>query len=73
MKYLLNLSSRTIHDATSTNGRCKIGLMHEENKMIFGTYQEAKDYLPTGRKNTAPCSFCLGSDYEKQIGMEVKK
>lgn len=73
MKYLLNVSSRTIHDAASTNGRCKIGLMREDNKIIFDTYQEAKSYLPAGRKISGPCSFCLGKDYEKHIAMEVKQ
>lgn len=70
MKYLLNINSRTIHNAASMNGRCKISLMREENKLVFCTYQEAKDYLPKGKKIPAPCAFCLGVDYEKSLGLE---
>ena len=64
MEYLLNINSRTIHDANSTNGRCKIKLMSEENKLIFNDYGKAKNYLPNGKKKAAPCAFCLGNDYE---------
>ena len=68
MAFLLNISSRTIHNAASTDGRCRIALMHESNKMIFPTYQEAKDYLPPGKKVSGPCSFCLGANYENRQG-----
>jgi hypothetical protein len=73
MRFLLNINSRTIHDAASTNGRCKIGLIRDENKLIFDTYMEAKEYLPAGRKSPAPCSFCLGPNYESITALEEKK
>ena len=72
MNFLLNLSTRTIHNADSTSKRCRIEQMHSGNKMIFPTYQEAKDYLPAGKKVAAPCSFCLGADYETQIAGRTK-
>ena len=65
--YLLNVNSRTIHNATSTDGRCRITLMQECNKKYFSSYQEAKNYLPKGKKTVGPCSFCLGADYEARI------
>lgn len=64
MDFLLNISTRTIHNAASTNKRCRIALMHEGNKMVFPTYQEAKNYLPSGKRVAGPCSFCLGANYE---------
>lgn len=72
MAFLLNLSTRTIHDAASTNKRCRITQIHEDNKMAFATYQEAKDFLPSGRRIAAPCSFCLGADYETRIMEEAE-
>lgn len=66
-RYLLNINSRTIHDASSNNKRCKLSLMQDCNKKLFDSYWEAKNYLPVGKKMTSPCSFCLGPDYEKTI------
>lgn len=57
MPFLLNAHTRTIQDAASTDGRCKIGLIREENRLVFNTYQEAKEYLPEGKKTSAPCTF----------------
>lgn len=73
--YLLNINSRTIHDASSTNGRCKIDNIREENKKIFSSYWEARFFLPDGKKVTAPCSFCLGVHYEDDLKVKegVKK
>ena len=73
MMYLLNLYSRTIHDASSTDKRCRLNLMHEDNKKYFSSYCEAKDYLPEGRKVSSPCSFCLGPDYEKRLKKQLGK
>lgn len=64
MEFLLNLSTRTIHDAASTNKRCRIALIQDGNRKIFSTYQEAKDFLPPGKRIAGPCSFCLGANYE---------
>ena len=65
--YLLNINSRTIHDAFSTNGRCKLGLIREENKKLFSCYWDARYFLPDGKKVTAPCSFCLGVHDEEEL------
>ena len=59
MKYLLSVSSRTIHYAYSTDDRCKIKNMAEENKLIFDTKEEAEHYLPKGRK---PIKYCMFSE-----------
>lgn len=64
MKYLLNANSRTIHNAWSTNGRCKIALIQDSNRVYFDSFKEAMAYLPKGKKNPAPCTFCLGKDYD---------
>lgn len=63
MKYLLNVNSRTVHDAFSVNRQCRIHLMAEENKMVFDSFQDAMKYLPDGKKPTKPCTFCLGRNY----------
>lgn len=63
MKFLLNISSRTIHDAFSTDKRCRISLIAPEHKIIFSSLEEAVAYLPEGKKPTKTCSFCLGRDY----------
>ena len=65
--YLLNVNSRTIHNAASTDGRCKIKQIQDCNKMLFVSYLDAKNYLPRGKKITGPCSFCLGADYENHL------
>ena len=64
MRYLLNLHTRTIHDADSTDGRCKINYIGEGNKMIFSDYNKAKSYLPEGKISAKPCPFCLGKNYK---------
>ena len=64
MKFLLNLNRRTIHNAASWDGRCRLTQISEDNKKIFPSYQAAKDYLPSGNRPTHPCPFCLGADYE---------
>ena len=64
MKYLLNISSRTVHRADSRDGRCKLKLLRDENKVLFHSYEDAVSFLPQGRKPTKPCAFCLGKDYE---------
>jgi hypothetical protein len=64
MPFILNLSSRTVHDANSTDGRCKLHIISDGNKMEFDSFQDALNYLPSGKKATRPCAFCLGKDYE---------
>ena len=63
MKYLLSLGGRTVHRADSTDGRCKIKLISDENRMMFDSFSEAMNYMPPGKKITKPCSFCLGKNY----------
>ena len=63
VKFLLNISSRTIHDAFSTDNRCRLSLIAPEHKIVFGSLAEAAAYLPEGKKPTKTCSFCLGRDY----------
>lgn len=41
MTYLLNINSRTIHNAASQDKRCRLAQMQECNKMLFSSYQEA--------------------------------
>ena len=65
MKYLLNLHTKTIHDANSKDGRCKLKLIGEDNKMIFTDYNSAASFLPSNKKIAKPCPFCLGVDYGK--------
>ena len=65
MKYLLNLSTRTIHDANSKDGRCKLKLIGEDNKKVFADYNSAAAFLPSHKKTAKPCPFCLGADYKK--------
>ena len=62
--YLLNLTTRTIHDAASTDGRCRIAKIQEGNKMLFDSFEAAKNYLPDGKKVAKSCSICLGADYD---------
>lgn len=78
MRYLLNLNSRTIHNADSGKGQCKLHLIGNGNKKIFSDYWEAKNFLPEGKKAAGPCAFCLGKDYEitlarKQVETEKEK
>ena len=61
--FLLNLNTRTIHDANSTNSQCRLKLINDGNKKEFSTFLEAKNYLPDGKKAAKPCSFCLGKDF----------
>ena len=63
MRYLLNVNSRTIHNADSRDGRCRLNLLKDENKMQFPSFEEAMHCLPGGNKPTKPCVFCLGKDY----------
>ena len=65
MKYLLNLTSRTIHNACSVDGRCKIDLIRDENKKEFDLLEEAMNYLPEGDKPTKCCAFCFGARRKK--------
>lgn len=67
MKYLLNIGSRTIHKAYSTDGRCKLKEIASENKKVFETKEEAMTFLPVGRKPVKFCSFCC-PDEKIQIG-----
>ena len=64
MPYILNLSSRTVHDSNSLDGRCKLNYISSGNRLEFDSFQEAMSYLPNGKKATRPCTFCLGKDYE---------
>lgn len=64
--FLLNISSRTIHQAESADGRCRLSQVKERNRMLFETYAEAKNYLPVGGKEPTPCSFCLGPNYSNK-------
>ncbi len=61
MEYILNVNSRTVHDANSTDGRCRLNQIRAEHKIICATMEEALNYLPQGKKPTKKCSFCLGS------------
>ena len=63
MSYLLNTNSKTIHYASSRDGRCKISTMREEYKLIFKTLQQAKEY-PSKESHLAKkcCSFCLPNE-----------
>ena len=59
MKYLLNINARTVHFASSKDGRCKIENIREENKIMFNNLKDAVNYLPQGKKPTKLCSFCF--------------
>lgn len=50
MKFLLNISSRTIHDAFSTDNRCRLSLIAPEHKIVFSSLKETATYL-SERKN----------------------
>ena len=67
MEYLLNINSRKIHNLRSADKRCRIHLMQASNKLIFDSYDDAKNYLPKGNKSACPCAFCLGPDFEKKM------
>ena len=58
MGYVLNSNSRTVHDLDSTDGRCRLSLIQEENRFEFETLEEALNYLP----NTMRCRYCLGDE-----------
>lgn len=60
--YLLNLSTRTVHDAESKDGRCRLALIQEGNKKVFDTLAEAMSFLPPGKKIAKPCAFCLANE-----------
>ena len=71
--FLLNLNSRTIHDANSTDGRCKLGMINSGNMRTFNTFEEAKNYLPDGKKVAKPCSFCLEKDFESSLACQKRE
>ena len=53
MGYVLNSSSRTVHDLETTDKRCRLSQIKEENRFEFETLAEALDYLP----NTVRCRY----------------
>ncbi|MBQ2895731.1 MAG: hypothetical protein IJE26_03375 [Oscillospiraceae bacterium] len=55
MGYVLNSNSRTVHDADSRDGRCRLSLIREENRFEFETLEEAMEYLP----NAVRCPYCI--------------
>lgn len=58
MGYVLNSSSRTVHDLETTDKRCRLSQIKEENRFEFETLAEALDYLP----NTVRCRYCINED-----------
>ena len=65
MEFLLNIRNNKIHNAASTDKRCRLNMIGNGNKKIFSTYQEAREYSPRGNQFPKPCSFCLGPNYEE--------
>ncbi len=59
MKYLLNTNSRTVHNADSHDGRCRLSLVREEYRLVFSDLDSALSYLPKGKKPIKKCAFCL--------------
>lgn len=59
-KYLLNLNSKRIHLVGSNDGRCKLKLIREDNKLYFDNLNDAKNY-PTPEHPIAKgcCVFCI--------------
>ena len=55
MGYVLNSSSRTVHDIDSKDGRCRLSSIDEENRFEFESLEEALSYLP----HTQPCRYCI--------------
>jgi len=58
-KYLLNINSRKIHLAASTDGRCKISNMREEYKVYFDVLSDAIEYPNSNARLATKCAFCL--------------
>ncbi len=58
-RYVLNVNSKTVHDTRNCDGRCRLNLMREENKIYFDTLEEALSYLKTEKCIVKKCSFCI--------------
>lgn len=64
-KYLLNINSKKFHLSSSSDGRCKIKEMREENKLYFNTQQEVMEYPSNKNALAKKCMFCLKYFKEK--------
>ena len=58
MGYVLNSNSRTVHDLDSSDRRCRLSQIQEENRFEFDTLEEAMEYLP----HTACCPYCIHNE-----------
>lgn len=59
--YLLNTNSKRIHLSNSSDGRCRISLMRDENKVYFDKLEEALTYPSAEKPRGEPSAFCLKS------------
>lgn len=59
MRYVLNLGNRKLHDCRKADGRCKLKLINESNKMEFDSIEEAISYMPKGNHTIKFCTFCM--------------
>lgn len=50
MKYLLNTNSRTVHNADSHDGRCRLSLIREEHRLVFSDIGSAIVIFTRGKK-----------------------
>lgn len=56
-KYILNISTGTIHNGQTPCHLCK--KMKESNKKYFDDYNEAVNFYEGKNKKGTPCGICL--------------
>ncbi len=59
MRYVLNISTRKLHDTQCSDGRCKLDSIKDTNRKEFETLDEANTYLPVGNKTIDYCGICM--------------
>lgn len=57
VKYILNIKTRTIHNAITPCGQCK--RTNEGNKKYFEIYEDAVNYFEGKTSKGEPCGICL--------------
>lgn len=58
-RYLVNITSKNIHDTENIQKECQIGRIKESNALFYDTLQEALEYPNKDNPKTSKCKFCF--------------
>lgn len=58
-RYLVNISTKNLHDTKNIKKGCQFSRMKESNALFYDTLEEALEYPNRDNPKTSKCKYCF--------------